>query len=103
MGRLRQRDIQDIIRLFENELALLSRVSKIEKMKIRKRVVNALSSAVALNIRKPEMFMSALESKLYDVYDLFADGWGFREKLAKKVGDKLQPQPDHPAAEQEPT
>jgi hypothetical protein len=101
MSRLRQRDIQDIVRLFENELAVLSRVSKIEKMKIRKKVVNAVSSAVALNIKKPEMFMSALESKLYDVYDLFADGWGFREKLTKKISDKLRQKPDHPAADQE--
>ncbi len=100
MGRLKQRDIQDILKLFENELNTLSRMSKIEKMKARKRIVNALSSSVALNIKKPDLFMSTLEGKLYDVFDLFRDGWGFREKLARKIGEKLQKKPDHKTEEQ---
>lgn len=100
MSRLRQKDIQDILKLFENELNTLSRLSKIEKMKIRKKIVNALSSAVALNINKPELFMSTLEGKLHDVFNEFTDGWGFREKLARKVGEKLKKKPDHPTEEQ---
>ncbi len=27
-----------------------------------------------------------VENKLRDVFDLFFDGWGFREKLHKRVG-----------------
>ena len=100
MGRLKQKDIQDILRLFENELNSLSRISKVEKMKIRKKIVNALSSTLALNMKKPEIFTATLEGKLYDVIDLFIDGWGFREKLARKIGDKLQKPPDHQIEEQ---
>lgn len=100
MGRLKQRDIQDILRLFENELNSLSRLSKVEKMKIRKKIVNALSYTMTQNMKKPEMFTTTLEGKLHDVYDLFIDGWGFREKLARKIGEKLQKKPDHQIQEQ---
>ena len=86
MARLNQKDLQDIIRLFDYELNALSRMSKVEKMKIRKRIVNALSTTSALSIKKPDLFMSTLEGKLYDVFDVFVDSWGFREKLEKRIG-----------------
>jgi len=100
MGRIKQRDIQDILKLFENELNMISRMSKIEKMKARKRILNALSSSVAMNIKKPELFLATLEGKLYDVFDLFNDSWGFREKLARKIREKLQKKPDPQTEEQ---
>ncbi len=90
MARLKQKDIQDLLRLFDYELNTMSRMSKIEKMKIRKKVFNALSTASALNIKKSDLFMSTLEGKLYDVFDIFIDSWGFREKLDKKINEILQ-------------
>jgi hypothetical protein len=90
MAKLKQKDIQDLVRLFDYELNTLSRMSKIEKMKIRKKVVNALSTASALNIKKSDLFMSTLEGKLYGVFDLFIDSWGFREKLERKINEILQ-------------
>ena len=65
-------------------------------MKIRKKVVNALSTASALNIKKSDLLMSALEGKLYDVFDLFIDSWGFREKLEKKINEIFQNNLDQP-------
>ena len=85
MARLKQKDLQDIIRLFDYELNALSRMSKVEKMKIRKKVVNSLSTISALNIKKSDLFMSTLEGKLYGVLDVFVDSWGFRERLEKKI------------------
>ena len=96
MARLKQKDIQDLLRLFDYELNTLSRISKVEKMKIRKKVVNALSTASALNIKKSDLLMSALEGKLYDVFDLFIDSWGFREKLEKKINEIFQNNLDQP-------
>jgi hypothetical protein len=90
MAKLKQKDIQDLLRLFDYELNTLQRMSKIEKMKIRKRVVNAISTTSALNIKKPDLFMSTLEGKLYNVFDVFMDGWGFREKLERKINEILQ-------------
>jgi hypothetical protein len=100
MARLQQKDIQDLLRLFDYELNTLSRMSKIEKMKIRKKVANALSTASALNIKKPDLFMSTLEGKLYDVFDKFVDGWGFREKLDRKINEILQKNIDQPVEDQ---
>jgi len=96
MARLKQKDIQDLLRLFDYELNTLSRISKIEKMKVRKKVVNAISTASALNIKKPDLFMSTLEGKLYDVFDLFIDSWGFRERLEKKINEIFQKNIDQP-------
>ena len=90
MARLKQKDLQDLIRLFDYELNTLSRISKVERMKIRKRVVNALSTTAALNIKKSDLFMSTLEGKLYDVFDVFNDSWGFREKLEKRIKQLYQ-------------
>ena len=100
MAKLKQKDIQDLLRLFDYELNTLSRMSKIEKMKIRKKVVNALSTISALNIKKADLLMSTLEGKLYDVFDLFIDSWGFREKLEKKIKEIFQKNIDQPDEEQ---
>ena len=100
MARLKQKDIQDLLRLFEYELNTLPRVSKIEKMKIRKKVVNAISTASSLNIKKPDLFMSTLEGKLYTVFDIFTDSWGFREKLERKFKEIIHKNIDQPAEDQ---
>ena len=100
MTRLKQKDIQDLLRLFDYELNTLARISKIEKMKIRKKVANAISTSSALNVKKPDLFMSALEGKLYDVFDLFLDSWGFREKLERKINEILQKNIEQPVEDQ---
>ncbi len=100
MARLKQKDIQDLLRSFDYELNTMSRMSKIEKMKIRKKVVNALSTASALHIKKSDLFMSTLEGKLHDVFAIFIDGWGFREKLDRKITEILQKNIDQPVEDQ---
>jgi hypothetical protein len=103
MARLKQKDLQDIIRLFDYELNALSRMSKVEKMKIRKKIVNALSTISALNIKKPELFMSTLEGKLYNVFDVFMDSWGFRERLEKRINqifEENQENIEHPVEDE---
>jgi hypothetical protein len=100
MALLKQKDIQDLLRLFDYELNTLPRMSKIEKMKIRKKVVNAISTASSLNIKKPDLFMSTLEGKLYTVFDIFIDSWGFREKLERKIKEIIHKNIDQPAEDQ---
>ena len=102
MARLKQKDIQDLLRLFDYELNTLSRISKVEKMKIRKKVVNAISTASALNIKKSDLFMSTLEGKLYNVFDIFVDSWGFREKLEKKINEIFNIDSDQPEEDRQP-
>jgi len=86
MARYQHKDVESILKLFELELSTLNRLSRVEKMKIRKRVANAVLPALAASNSEPDQFLNMVESKLRDVFDLFFDGWGFREKLHKRVG-----------------
>ena len=84
--RYQHQDVESILKLFELELSTLNRLSRIEKMKIRKRVANAILPALAASNSEPDLFLNMVENKLRDVFDLFFDGWGFREKLHNRVG-----------------
>ena len=88
MALYQHKDVESILKLFELELSTLNRLSRIEKMKIRKRVANAILPALAASNSEPDMFLNMVENKLRDVFDLFFDGWGFREKLHQRV-DKI--------------
>jgi hypothetical protein len=81
MIRYQRREIEAILKLFEKELSTLNRLSKIEKMKIRKRVANSILPALNLSKSEPDVFLNIVENKLRDVFDMFFDSWGFREKL----------------------
>ena len=86
MTRYQHKDVESILKLFELELSTLNRLSRLDKMKIRKRVANAILPALAASNSEPDLFLNMVENKLRDVFDLFFDGWGFREKLHKRVG-----------------
>ncbi|MDX2499021.1 MAG: hypothetical protein QNL14_00750 [Deltaproteobacteria bacterium] len=88
MARYQHKDVESILKLFELELSTLHNLSRIEKMKIRKRVANAILPALASSNSQPDMFLNMVENKLRDVFDLFFDGWGFRERLRQRV-DKI--------------
>ena len=87
MPRYQHKDVESILKLFELELSTLNNLSRIEKMKIRKRVANAILPALTSSNSQPDMFLNMVENKLRDVFDLFFDGWGFREKLHKRVSN----------------
>ena len=90
MAYLSNKDIQDILKLFENELNLLIRKDKLEKMEIRKRIKDVVSPISEMEIRKSQIFMDIVEEKLHDVFDLFIDGYEFRRKLERKMTDILK-------------
>jgi len=81
MIRYQHKEIEAILKLFEKELSSINRLSKIEKMKIRKRVANSILPALTLSNSEPDVFLRIVENKLKDVFDLFFDAWGFRKKL----------------------
>ena len=85
MERYRHSEIESILKLFEKELATLNRLTKFEKMKIRKRVNNSIISALSESRSKPDAFLNIIELKLRDVFNLFIDGMGFRENLRRQV------------------
>jgi len=92
MKRYRQSEIEAILKLFEKELATLNRLTRIEKMKIRKRVANSVIPALSASNSEPDAFLNIIETKLRDVFNMFIDGWGFRQNLRQQVGkiDKRQ-------------
>jgi hypothetical protein len=85
MAKLRNRDIQKIIQLFDNELLLLTRVSKIDKMKMRKKIVNLVQPALKSGAMKPEVFALEVETKLADIVRQFIDSYGFHKRLIDVV------------------
>jgi hypothetical protein len=90
MASLNKKDIGEILKFFENELNLLIRIDKFEKMEIRKRINDVITPMSELEIRKPNIFMDIVEDKLHYVFDLFIDGYEFRKKLERKLIDKLK-------------
>ena len=90
MARYQHKDVESILKLFELELSTLHNLSRIEKMKIRKRVANAILPALASSNSQPDMFLNMVENKLRDVFDLFFDGWGFRERLRQRVDNIIK-------------
>jgi len=40
---------------------------------------------------EPDAFLNIIRTKLRDVFDMFLDGWGFRENLRKLVGKINKP------------
>jgi len=105
MAKLRTRDIQKVIQLFDNELVLIPRVSKIEKMKMRKKIINVVQPALTSPTLKPEVFVLEVESKLADIIPKFHDSYGFQARLSEVVGKLYQraeesagssPDPDDP-------
>jgi hypothetical protein len=85
MAKLRNRDIQKVFQLFDNELLMLTRVSKIDKMKMRKKIVNVVQPALKLTTMKPEVFILIVEKKLSDILRQFLDTYGFQKRLSDVV------------------
>ena len=85
MAKLRSRDIQKIIQLFDNELLMIPQVSKIDKMKMRKRIINIVQPALNSATMKPEVFILAVENKLSAILLKLIDSYGFRNRLTDLI------------------
>lgn len=85
MAKLRTKDIQKVIQIFDNELLTIPRVSKIEKMKMRKKVVNIVQPLLSSATTTPEVFLLEAETKLSQVISKFLDSYGFHNKLSETV------------------
>ncbi len=90
MKKLSGTDTQRIIQVFENELNMIHGVSVIEKMQYRRKIMNVLMPALAVNDVKVEAVISAVEQRLGDVLRIFQDGDGFKEKLRRELDSKLR-------------
>ena len=87
----KEKTIQEILELFENQLNLLSQKDRLEKMEIRRRIRDVIQATIRMDIRRPEIYMEIIEDKLDDVFNLFFDGTEFKKKLADKIYQTLNP------------
>ena len=85
MARLKNRDIQKVIQVFDNELLLIARISKVDKMKMRKKIVNLVQPALKSPTMKPDVFVAEVENKLSDIIGQFIDSYGFHNRLTDAV------------------
>ena len=85
MAKVRNRDIQKVIQVFDNELLLISQISKIDKMKLRKKIVNLVQPALKSATMKPDVFVAEVENKLSDIIRQFIDSYGFHNRLTDAV------------------
>ena len=85
MAKLRTKDTQKVIQVFDNEMLMNQRVSKIEKMKMRKKVVNVVQPVLTSATTTPDIFMLEAETKLADIIARFTDSYGFHNRLSETV------------------
>ncbi|MBW1812472.1 MAG: hypothetical protein JRJ39_02020 [Deltaproteobacteria bacterium] len=90
MKKLSGTDTQRMIQVFENELNMIHGVSVIEKMQYRRKIMNVLMPALAVNDVKVEAVIDAVEQRLGDVLKIFQDGDNFKEKLRRELTQKLR-------------
>ena len=86
MKRLHNRDIVDIFNLFENEFLTIRDITKIEQMRIRKKVKDILNPLLRAPIYKAEDVLIIVEEKLYEVINYFRN----REEFLIKLSDMLK-------------
>ena len=79
MSNLRQEDIKEIIEFFEKELNTLGGIPKVEKMKMRSRVVNVLKPTLSSDNPRPRAIIELVEDKLNDILKQFRDGYSFKK------------------------
>ena len=82
--------IQEILELFEYQWSLLTRIDKLEKMKLRQRTRDIVLPAIRMNSQHPKIIMNIMEDKLDDVFSLFHDGMEFKKKLGRRIDRKLK-------------
>ena len=87
MPKLSYRATQKVIQLFDNEIMLIPRLSKVDRLKLRRKVLNVIQPALRSPIMTPQMFMGTVEEKLGRVISRFLDSYGFRIKLANQTRD----------------
>ena len=88
MSGLKNQDIHKIIQLFENELCMLPKVTRTDKMKLRKKILNTLMPLLNEPGVSPHSIALRIDSKLEDVLSLFLDTNLFRSKLTRLLNEK---------------
>ena len=79
----------EIIELFELELNALTKISRIERLKMRKQV-NRIISSHAMGATNQKAFLFIIDNKLSKLISLFRDENGFRKRLERLLNEKMK-------------
>ena len=89
MGQLRGTEIQQIIQLFENEMSMLPKVGRTDKMKLRRKISNALMPILNHPKVTADMVTGRVQNKLEDVLSMFIDKNMFMTRLSQLLREFL--------------
>ena len=88
MARLSDRDVQDILDLLENEVNSLSRLSSVEKMKMRSKIRRQSTWLLEWNDPSAENILQKLQWRLSDLFLVYPHG--FCDNLLRLLDDKAR-------------
>jgi MinD-like ATPase involved in chromosome partitioning or flagellar assembly len=86
MSRFGKRDVTDILELLENQLDALSRLEKVEKMKLRSQIRRQETFLLTLEDPKPAKVILRLQGRLAEVFRRYPSS--FKEELGKLLEAK---------------
>jgi len=84
MGRFGKRDVTDILEFLEKELDTLSRLEKVEKMKLRSQIRRQETFLLTLEDPKAPKVMLRLEGRLAEVFRLYSSS------VKEELGELLE-------------
>jgi len=87
MAKLLKRDIEDIIKWFEDALNQLNRIDRQKKMKMRKKIRDEIYFLMTWPKPTPTLVISRLEERLRDVFR--AMPFGLKENLGHLLENKI--------------
>jgi hypothetical protein len=87
MSRFGKRDVTSIIEFLEKELDSVSRLEKVEKMKLRSKIRQQENWLIAAEDPKPDKILVKLEGRLGEIFRLFPHG--VKDKLTELLEMKI--------------
>ena len=88
MAKLRDRDIMDINKWFDEALNRLSRVDRKERMRMRRKVRDEVYFLLTWEKPTPNMIINRWEEKMRDVF--LAMPYGLKEDLLRLLVKKME-------------
>lgn len=86
MARFDTRDVKEILDMLEDEINIIPKLGKIEKMKMRSSIRKQANWLSAWSNPTAEMIYHRLEERLSDVFSLYP--YGFSDKVKKLLKAK---------------
>ncbi len=89
MAHLGKQDIEELFEMFEAELRLLWEMDRLEKMRLRRRIINVLWPIVNASSLDVDIVVGTIKDRLGDVIRLFRDRRRFMENLYDFLSERL--------------